>query len=107
VTPISGRALPVLGIVAFMDFNWNATWTSSAGYSLEDVQNSDGQLPSAYRRGHYVAANVLYHPVPGHLFLGPEIEWGRRENFSDGFSSDDVRIQFSAKYSFKLPVGGR
>ena len=40
------------------------------------------------------------------MFLGPEIQWGKRDNFNDGFSSDDFRIQFSAKYNFKLSLGG-
>ena len=38
--------------------------------------------------------------------LGPELQWGDRENFSDGFSSDDLKIQFSARYDFGLSVGG-
>jgi hypothetical protein len=38
---------------------------------------------------------------------GPEIQWGKRENFRDGFSSDDFRIQFSAKYNFSLSLGGK
>jgi hypothetical protein len=39
--------------------------------------------------------------------LGPEIQWGKRENFRDGFTSDDFRIQFSAKYNFKGSLGGK
>ena len=41
--PILGEALPVLGIVAFMDFNWSDNWTSTAGYSMRRHPNSDGQ----------------------------------------------------------------
>ena len=37
--------------------------------------------------------------------LGPELQWGQRENNSDGFTSDDFRVQFSAKYNFKHLVG--
>ena len=48
----------------------------------------------------------LYYPI-ANVFLGPEIQWGKRENFRDGFSSDDFRIQFSAKYNFKLSLGGK
>ena len=55
---------------------------------------------------HYALANLLYHPVPGVLF-GPEVQWGKRENYRDGFTSDDLRIQFSAKYNFNLSVGGK
>ena len=106
LTPIVGKALPILGIVAFLDLNWNSEWTSTVGYSLVDMDNSDGQSPSAFKKGQYALANLLYYPTPT-VFLGPEIQWGKRENFSDGFTSDDFRIQFSAKYNFKLSLGGK
>jgi hypothetical protein len=35
---------------------------------------------------------------------GLELEWGRRENFSDGFAADDFRIQFSARYNFSFDL---
>jgi hypothetical protein len=106
VTPILGKALPVTGIVAFYDINWNPKWTSTAGYSLENIENTDAQVPSEFHRGHYFLANLLYHPLPD-LFAGGEIQWGKRENNSDGFSSDDFRVQFSVKYSFKFTLGGQ
>jgi hypothetical protein len=105
-TPVLGKALPLLGIVAFLDLNWNEKWTSTVGYSMLDIDNSDGQTDDAFKRGQYALANVLYHPAPG-VFLGPEIQWGKRENFRDGFTSDDFRIQFSAKYNFSLSLGGK
>ena len=40
------------------------------------------------------------------LFLGPEFQFGRRENNSDGFDVNDYRIQFSIKYSFDHKVDG-
>jgi hypothetical protein len=106
VTPIVGKALPILGIVAFLDLNWNSEWTSTVGYSLVDIDNSDGQSDNAFKKGQYALANLLYYPTPS-VFLGPEIQWGKRENFRDGFTSDDFRIQFSAKYNFKLSLGGK
>ena len=105
VTPIIGKALPVTGIVVFYDVNWNPKWTSTAGYSMVNIDNTDAQVPSEYHRGQYFLANLLYHPLPD-LFAGGEIQWGKRENNSDGFSSDDFRVQFSVKYSFKFTVGG-
>jgi len=105
-TPIVGEALPILGIVAFIDLNWSDEWTSTVGYSLVDIDNTDGMTSSAYKKGQYALANVLYHPPPD-LFFGPEIQWGKRENFRDGFTSDDVRVQFSAKYNFSLSLGGK
>jgi hypothetical protein len=105
-TPVVGKALPILGIVAFLDLNWNERFTSTVGYSLVDIDNSDGQTDDAFKKGQYALANILYHPTPD-VFLGPEIQWGKRENFRDGFTSDDLRIQFSAKYNFKLSLGGK
>jgi hypothetical protein len=105
-TPVVGKAMPILGVVAFLDLNWNAKWTSTVGYSLVDIDNSDAQTDDAFKTGQYALANVLYHPTPD-VFLGPEIQWGKRENFRDGFTSDDLRIQFSAKYNFKLSLGGK
>jgi hypothetical protein len=106
VTPVVGKALPVLGVVAFLDLNWNAKWTSTVGYSLVNIDNSDAQAANAFKRGQYALANILYYPT-SNLFLGPELQWGKRENFKDGFSSDDVRVQFSVKYNFKYQLGGK
>jgi hypothetical protein len=105
-TPVVGEALPILGIVAFFDLNWSDRWTSTVGYSLVDIDNSDAQADSAYKKGQYALANVMYYPARG-VMLGPEIQWGKRENFRDGFTSDDLRIQFSAKYNFNLSLGGK
>jgi hypothetical protein len=105
-TPIVGKALPMLGLSAFIDLNWSDEWTSTAGYSMLDIDNTDAQTDDAFKKGQYALANILYHPAPN-VFFGPEIQWGKRENFRDGFTSDDVRIQFSAKYNFNLSLGGK
>ena len=78
-------------------------FTSSIGYSLVDIDNSSGQADSAFRRGHYGLANLMFYPVTGAM-LGPEVQWGRRENFRDGWNYDDFRIQFSAKYNFSTSI---
>jgi hypothetical protein len=104
--PIVGKALPILGISAFLDLNWSDEWTSTVGYSLVDIDNSSGQADDAFKKGQYALANILYHPAPN-VFFGPEVQWGKRENFRDGFSSDDFRVQFSAKYNFSLSLGGK
>ena len=64
-----------------------------------NINNSDGQAPDAFRRGHYGLANLLYMPLDN-VTLGGEFQWGRRENFRDGFAVNDFRIQFSFKYAF-------
>ena len=105
ITPVVGKALPIIGIVAFVDHTWNEMFTSTFGYSMTDIDNTEAQAPNAYRRGHYALGNVLYTAVPN-VTLGGELQWGRRENFSDGFHSDGVKLQFSFKYNFSYKVGG-
>jgi hypothetical protein len=106
VTPVVGKALPILGVVAFLDLNWSDKWTSTVGYSFIDIDNSDGQSDDAFEKGEYALANLLYYPTAG-LFMGPEIQWIQRENARDGFTSDDFRFQFSVKYNFKAQLGGK
>jgi hypothetical protein len=102
--PIVGKALPVLGIVAFMDFNWNKHFTSTAGYSLEQITNSTGSATSAFHRGQYVIANLLFYPVKN-VLIGPEFQFGRRDNWHDGFTYNDYRAQLSVKYNFNYQLG--
>lgn len=104
-SPIVGEALPLMGLVLFLDHTWNDKWTSSVGYSRVDIDNSDGQEPSAFKTGQYALGNLLFTPVKN-VMMGGEFQWGRRENFSDGFSVDDYRIQFSFKYNFAASIGG-
>jgi len=103
--PILGQLLPVWGGVAFVDINWSETMTSTIGYSFVDIDNSNGQSADAFKKGDYALANILFYPVKDVMF-GPEIQWGRRENFRDGFTSDDWRLQFSVKYNFGRTFGG-
>jgi hypothetical protein len=72
---------------------------------MVDITNSNGQLPSAFHKGQYALANLLYYPVKN-VMAGLEFLWGRRENFRDGFSVDDYRLQFSARYNFDFHLGG-
>jgi len=103
--PEIGEALPLVGIVAFYDRTWNDRFTSTFGYSSIDLDNSNAQLADAFNRGDYALANLLYYPVKN-LMWGGEVQWGRRENFSDGFTEDDLRIQFSVRYNFSKTLGG-
>jgi DcaP outer membrane protein len=97
--PIKGVALPMWSMVAFLDHNWNKRFSTSVGYSFMDVDNSNGQAADAYHRGHYALGNLLFYPAEN-VMIGGEFQWGRRENFLDGFHSDDFRIQFSFRYNF-------
>jgi hypothetical protein len=103
---IDGKALPVVGLVAFYDRTWSDKWTSTIGYSRVDIDNSDLQAGNAFKTGEYALVNALYYPVDD-LMFGPEFQWGRRENNSDGWSADDYRLQFSVKYKFGHSWGGK
>jgi hypothetical protein len=105
VTPILGEPVPIIGIVAFLDHTWNEKFSSTIGYSRQDNDNTEAQAPGAFKDGQYVVGNVLHYPAPN-VMIGGELQWGRRENFSDGFSSDGFKIQFSFKYNFSYKLGG-
>jgi hypothetical protein len=105
VTPVVAEALPIFGMTAYVDHNWNDEWSTAAGYSRVDVKNSDLQAANAYKSGQYASVNLLYAPVKNAL-MGGEFIWGHRQNKSDGFSVNDYRLQFSFKYSFSARIGG-
>ena len=47
------------------------------------------------------AADKKPKPPPvKNVTIGGEFQWGRRNNFLDGFHADDFRIQFGFKYNF-------
>jgi len=97
--PVVGVTLPVLGYMAFLDVQWSEKFSSSAGYSFSGITNSDGQDPSAFKSGKYALANLLYYPVKN-VMAGVEIQYATRENYSDGWSTDMLKIQVSFRYKF-------
>jgi hypothetical protein len=105
ISPVEGEALPLHGVVAFVDLTWSEKWTSSFGYSMIDIENSDLQAANAFHIGQYALGNLLYYPTKN-VMMGGEFQWGHRENFADGFEVDDYRIQFSFKYNFAATIGG-
>jgi hypothetical protein len=105
VQPLLGKTIPIQGLVLFLDHTWNERFSSSVGYSRQDNDNREAQAPSAFRDGQYALGNLLYYPAPN-VMMGAELQWGRRQNFSDGFSSDGVKLQFSFKYNFSHKLGG-
>jgi hypothetical protein len=99
VSPIKGVALPVLGVVAFLDHTWSPRFSSSSGYSMVNIYNTNGQAPSDFHQGHYALANLLFYPTKN-VMMGGEFQFGRRVNFSDGFNVNDYKLQFSFKYNW-------
>jgi hypothetical protein len=102
-TPFLGKALPILGVVAFLDLNWSSKVTSTIGYSRVDINTTNGQTPEEFKSGQYALTNILFYPTKGFM-LGPEFQFGYRDN-KGGFNVPDYRIQFSAKYNFEFRLG--
>jgi hypothetical protein len=105
-TPITGTALPVLGVVGFYDRYWSERWSSSLGYSLAKIDNVILQNANEFHKGQYGLINLLFYPAKN-VMVGSEFQWGRRDNFKDGFSFDDYRVQFGFRYNFDFKVGAK
>lgn len=97
--PVTGKALPVYGYIAYFEHNWSPKLSTTIGYSGIHIDNTEFSLPSAYKDGQYATLNLIASPIKN-LTLAAELEYGKRSNFSDGFSSNIVKLQFSFKYNF-------
>jgi hypothetical protein len=101
--PFDGAAIPIVGFVLFLDHRWSNRLTSAIGYSRQDNDNTTGQAANAFRIGHYALGNLLYTPATN-VMVGGEVQWGRRENHSDGFQSDGLKLQVSFRYNFSFTL---
>jgi hypothetical protein len=95
---ITSEAVPLTGIVAYYDHYWNEKWSSSIGYSYTEVDNTNFQDGSAFKKGEYASVNLLATPAKN-VMVGGELLWGKRTN-NDGSTGDDMRFQFTVKYNF-------
>ncbi len=98
-TPIKGKALPVTGIVAFLDHNWTPSLSTSIGYSSTHISNTDLAKGTAYKDGQYAIINLLATPFKNFL-AGAELEYGSRKNFDGSYTANDINLHFSFKYNF-------
>ena len=98
-TPFRGRALPLIGYFAFAELNWSKHLRSSLGYSFEQVENTDLQQSNAFRRGQYGLVNLRYYPT-ANIQVGIEYQYGRRDNYADGFHAIANKLQISFKIDF-------
>jgi hypothetical protein len=97
--PVDGKALPVYGYVAYFEHNWSPKLSTTIGYSGIHIDNTEFSLPDAYKDGQYATLNLIASPFKN-ATMAAELEYGKRTNFSDGFSSNIVKLQFSFKYNF-------
>ena len=95
---VDAEAVPLTGIVAYYDHYWSDELSSSIGYSTTFVDNTNLQTPDTFNSAQYASVNLLYYPVPN-VMIGGEVLWGDLQ-YEDGQTEDDVRVQFSVKYSW-------
>jgi hypothetical protein len=102
ITPDDAKALPLTGIVAFLDHKWNERFSTSVGYSTTMMDNADVS-DNTFKTGQYALVNLLYYPVEN-VMAGVELQWGARENEKadvSGYDGTDImKVQFSFKYNF-------
>jgi hypothetical protein len=97
--PIDGKALPVTGIMAWVDHNWNSSWWTSLGYSTVSIENTaTAAHTTSYKYGQYASLTIGTTPVKNTM-AAVEFQWGQREG-EDGFKAPCTKIQFSFKYNF-------
>lgn len=95
---LRGDVVPLLGVMIYFDHYWNNQFSSSIGYSLVQVDNTNFQEPTAFKAAQYASANLLYTPSDK-ILMGGEFLWGTRED-KDGADGEDYRLQFTFKYNF-------
>ncbi|MGH6911842.1 MAG: DcaP family trimeric outer membrane transporter, partial [Phenylobacterium sp.] len=95
---LRGDVVPLLGLVAYYDHYWNDSFSSSIGWSMVDVDNTSFQSADAFNKAQYASVNLLWTPDK-RILIGGEFLWGEREDFNKN-KGDDMRLQFSFKYSF-------
>ena len=104
-TSISGETIPITTTVLFYDLYWSKRWSSTIGFSTVDLDQPNGQAANSLEKGRYALTNLQYHPADN-VMVGAELQYGRRENFEDGWDYDAVKVQFSARYNFSFGLGG-
>jgi len=102
---LEGVAIPMLSFSAFIDHNWNEKFSSSIGYSMIDIDNTNGQSFDAFKKGDYALANLMYYPTQNTMAC-VELQYGKRTNKEERatpgylYDYDIFKIQFTFKYNF-------
>jgi hypothetical protein len=95
-------AVPLVGIMLYYDHYWDEAFSTTFGYAMTEVDNTSLQAADAFKRGEYASINLLWAPDPN-IMMGGELLWGQRTD-NDGTSGDDLRFQFSIRYSFGTEI---
>ena len=92
------EAVKLLGVSAYVDLQWSKQLSSAIGYSFTKVDNTNFQEATAFHRGDYASANLLWAPADN-VLTGAEVLWGKRTD-NDGDEGTDWRLQYTFKWSF-------
>jgi len=92
------EAVKLLGVSAYVDLQWSKQLSSAIGYSFTKVDNTNFQEATAFHRGDYASANLLWAPADN-VLTGAEVLWGKRTD-NDGDQGTDWRLQYTFKWSF-------
>ncbi len=96
--PVDGQALPITGLMAYVDHNWNEKWWTTVGYSSVNIDNTDFASTTAYKAGQYATLTIGTTPFKN-VMAAVELQWGQREG-ENGFTADELKVQFGFKYRF-------
>jgi len=94
------KQVELVGFLGYWDHYWNDRWSTSAGWSIMQMDTTDQWLEDVFKEGQYANLNLLYSPVDPFM-TGVELVWGSRED-KNGETNNDTRVQFSMKYKFQL-----
>lgn len=98
IATADAETVPLLGISAYYDHYWSERWSTTVGWSMIDLDTTDGQASNEFERGQIAQINLLHYPADN-VLLGSEFIWGEREDVG-GNTGSDYRVQFSLKVNF-------
>jgi hypothetical protein len=88
------------GLFGFAEVEWTQKLKSSIGYSILTIESSDLQSADAFRRGQYALINLRCYPF-NDAMIGIEYQYGRMDNFSDGFFPPRIKSNFNSNSIFQ------
>jgi hypothetical protein len=59
----AAEAVKLLGVSAYVDLQWAKKLSSALGYSFTKVDNTNFQEATAFHKGEYASANLLWTPA--------------------------------------------
>jgi hypothetical protein len=92
------EALPIFGGYIAYQHWWAKSLRSTFVASLVYIQNTAGQIPSAYHQTERLSGNLIWSPIPS-IDVGGEFLWGKRTNKNEE-NGKATQLQLEALYRF-------